>query len=746
MTGPSPPRAAWPAAAWTRSPLVVGVAVLVLALGAVVLRPEGSGVAAWWPAAGVAVAAAACTTGRRRGAVLIAVGAGILAANLLGGRPVALAVAFTAANVAEAALAARLLSADGHPELRTLPQLARLLGAAGAGALVAGTLSAAGVALLAAGDPWAAGSAAAAAHGAAIVVLVPAVMHLPDRAAPPRRWEVAALWALVVAGTVVVFLPGQTMPLGFLVVAALAGTGLRLGVRAASAQLVAVGVVVGVLSALGGGPFAAAGRAHGPAVTGTLEQLYLGSCAVVVLALAISVAQREAALVQLARLRRFDLAVLEVVNAGVLACDADGNVLVRNRVHRRATGVDRTVDDADGHVLATGIRVTQDGVALPPSRTPMQRALAGEVLTDESLRIEPASGPASDVVAMAGPIHDHDGSLLGAVVAFADVTAERAVQARLRESLAFREAVLAVSPDTLFLFDPRSRETLWLSPSGTGSPEDSPTDLVALGGEPCQQRVHPADVARLVAADEAARGLADGAVLKLRLRIRDWQGRYRWVSRRVTPFDRDEAGEVTALLGVARDITENVELEERLAAAALHDPLTGLPNRRLLADRLETALHRASRTGSEVPVLFCDLDGFKVVNDTAGHAVGDALLQATAARLKKVLRPQDTVARVGGDEFVAVLDPALRAVDPVDARAEVRRQARSVARRIVVALAEPFVVDGVPHAITVSIGITFAVAGAEPEQALRDADRAMYQAKLLGKGRHQELDDVSGQA
>ena len=107
---------------------------------------------------------------------------------------------------------------------------------------------------------------------------------------------------------------------------------------------------------------------------------------------------------------------------------------------------------------------------------------------------------------------------------------------------------------------------------------------------------------------------------------------------------------VTRLLGVARDITENVELEQRLAAEALHDPLTGLPNRRLLTDRLGTALHR---NAGPVPVLYCDLDGFKTVNDAAGHAVGDAVLCATADRLTAVLRPLDTVARVGGDEFVA---------------------------------------------------------------------------------------------
>ncbi|GAA3229815.1 hypothetical protein GCM10017691_22160 [Pseudonocardia petroleophila] len=719
--------------------------VFVLALAAALLRPEGSGVAAWWPAAGVGVAAAACATGRRRHGVLAAVAVATLAANLAAGRSPVLSLCFTAAGVAEAALAARILTRDGPPELGTLPQLGRLFGAAAAGAALAATVAALAVAGLTAADPWAAWSAVAAAHGAAIVVLVPAVMRVPPRPSAARRAETVGLWALVLAVSVVVFAPGQTLPLAYLAVAALVGTGLRLGVRAASAQLVAVAVLAAVLGGRGGGPFAAAGRELTPAVAGTLLQLFIGSCALVVLALAISVAQREAALGRLAGQRRFDRAVLEVVNAGVLACDAQGRIVVRNRAHRLATGVADTGDVEPGR-LARDLRVTADGVPVPADGTPLRRALRGEELTDLSLRFEPDGGPPTDVVAMARPIHDADGDLLGAVAAFTDVTAERAVQERLRESLAFREAVLAVSPDTLFLVDPVARETVWLSRPVDGRPGQSPPELVAMGPEHCRDRVHPDDVTTLLDADASASGLPDGGVRKVRLRIRDADGRYRWVSRRVTPFARDAGGTVTRLLGVVRDITENVELEERLAAQALHDPLTGLPNRRLLTDRLATALHRTSRSGDPVPVLYCDLDGFKIVNDTAGHAVGDAVLCATAARLTEVLRPQDTVARVGGDEFVAVLDPALRAVDDGDGDGDVRSQARAIARRIIAALAEPVVVDGVEHRVSVSVGMTFARSGESPEQALDDADRAMYHAKLRGKGRHEVFDGAAGRA
>ncbi|MHA6783902.1 diguanylate cyclase domain-containing protein [Pseudonocardia saturnea] len=739
---------------WARriaeSPAVIGWVVFLLSLPAVLLAPDGARVAAWWPAAAVAVAGVACSTGRRRGLVLLAVAVAVLAANLAGGRALDLALCFAAANVAEAAVAGLLLARDGRPALGTLPQLGRLLAAAIAGAAVAGAVAAAAVVVLRDGDGWTAWWAVTAAHGAAVLVLVPLAMRLPVRTEPVRWVETVALWTAVVGATAVVFGPGQVLPLTFLPVAVLVGTGLRLGVRAASAQVAVVGVLVIGLSSHGDGPFATAGWTVAPGVTGILVQLFLASCALVALALAISVAQREAALAELADQRRFDRAVLEIVDAGVLACDADGRIVLRNRAHRRATGVDDG-EDVDPVLLERRLEVTEDGEPVAADRTPLRRALAGEELTDLALRMRPAGRPAADLVTMARPIRDHDGRLLGAVAAFTDVTAERAVQQRLRESLAFRDAVLAVSPDVIFIFDPVTHANLWISPSPVGLLGHSPAELVALGDAAADALVHPEDLPRVQVADTAACDLPDGAVFKLRMRVLDRDGTYRWVSRRVTPFARDDAGAVTQLLGVARDITENVALEERLAAAALHDPLTGLPNRRLLHDRLQTALHRAARTGGPVPVLYCDLDEFKSVNDTAGHAVGDAVLCATAGRLTAVLRPQDTVARVGGDEFVAVLDPALRAVDRVGghgtaghAATEVRRQARSVARRIIAALAEPIVVDGVAHAVSVSIGVTFTQPGEQPEQALRDADRAMYHAKLRGKGRHEEFDGAVG--
>ena len=169
-----------------------------------------------------------------------------------------------------------------------------------------------------------------------------------------------------------------------------------------------------------------------------------------------------------------------------------------------------------------------------------------------------------------------------------------------------------------------------------------------------------------------------------------------------------------------------------LAHRVLHDPLTDLPNRTLFFDRLELALARLRRHRTSIAVLFIDLDNFKVVNDSLGHGAGDRLLVELAVRLRHAIRPSDTIARFGGDEFVVLCE------DIDDAR-----DAVTVAERIVAASAAPFEIAGREMFVTASVGVALGVdPDSTPETLLRDADAAMYKAKERGPGRVEVFDEA----
>lgn len=366
-------------------------------------------------------------------------------------------------------------------------------------------------------------------------------------------------------------------------------------------------------------------------------------------------------------------------------------------------------------MLGRSPRMFQGDCTQPEDRLAFRQAIrAWQTLTQEIDNVR-ADGSAFRVEISLSPLSDASGCHTHWVSVQRDVTEQRRAARRLRDSEEhFRLLAENVTDLVVRLADDGT--VLWASPSlGTRLGWDT---AALVGRSVLRLLPRPRDLAGR-RADLA--GLRQGRMLTLRHRVRDRQGQLHWLETHASPW-RDAAGRPDGVVASSRLVDAEVAAEQELQRRARTDDLTGLLNRREILERLGRLATPPHDRG--LAVLFCDLDGFKGINDRHGHLAGDALLRAVAQRLQEGLRGGDLVARVGGDELMVVL-AGVRQLADAEAIAETLR------RRV----AAPVPTARGSLAVTVSIGVTLLQAGEGVDALIARADQAMYMAKQAGRNR-----------
>ena len=404
--------------------------------------------------------------------------------------------------------------------------------------------------------------------------------------------------------------------------------------------------------------------------------------------------------------------IVESAQEGVWVLDARGVTTFANGSLAAMLGC--SVDDLVGRPISQFLDA--EGRATAAMHFQRRRAGRSERFECKMFRRD---GSYLYVEVRAAPIMGTTGAFEGATGLVTDITARRNVEDRLRFQAALLdtvgEAVFATDRDGTINFwnDAATQLVGWTAAEATG------LDLRALA--------HPD-----LSDDERAQileTLADGARWSDEITIRHRSGTAIPVMVSLVPL-YDAQSKIVGTIGVAIDLSERRRLEESLAFQALHDELTGLPNRRLFVEHVENSLRRAARTGVRTALLFIDLDDFKVINDRHGHAVADEVLRSVSALLTSTLRDGDIAARLGGDEFVICCND-LSHTD----------EALIVAERVLSVLRAPFRAGVDTFTVDASVGVALAGHDATADQLLRSADAAMYAAKQGGKQRIELFDD-----
>ena len=314
------------------------------------------------------------------------------------------------------------------------------------------------------------------------------------------------------------------------------------------------------------------------------------------------------------------------------------------------------------------------------------------------------------------PVFDAGGRVVGSIGVHNDVTERRLAEQALRESEARYRLMAEHSTDLISRSTPAGI-VIYASDASRRLLGYEPTELV---GHSIYDYIDPRDAEEVRQLSKLIHG---SHPMTFSYRVRRKDGSLTWFETMSRGVPDPSTDKLVEIVSVSRDVSERKRVEEQIEYEAYHDALTGLPNRRLFRDRLTIALAHARRMRQPLGVLFLDLDRFKYVNDTLGHSLGDELLKAVALRLKAALREEDSIARMGGDEFTVLVGNLHHPDDVV-----------KVAQKLLETVAQPIRVEGQDLFITTSIGIAmFPTDGETAERLLKNADHAMYRAKDAGR-------------
>lgn len=399
----------------------------------------------------------------------------------------------------------------------------------------------------------------------------------------------------------------------------------------------------------------------------------------------------------------------------VVITDLDGCIQYVNRAFEATTGWSRRA------VLGQTPRLLRSGEHPPEFyRSLWETLLSGKTYRGQ-ITNRTRTGELYVEEKSIAPLADEEGHITHFVSTGRDVTTRLRAEEELRHSEERFALAAQGANDGLWDWDLKE-DAVYFSDRWKAMLGCEPLEIGS-GPEEWSTRIHPDDLEGFHANLKAH---LDNRTphFQAEYRVRHQSGSWRWMLARGLAV-RDSQGRPYRMAGSQTDITARKQSEARLLHDALHDQLTGLPNRTLFMDRLSQALQRAKRTDKQYAVLFLDLDRFKIVNDSLGHALGDRLLLEIGRRLAGCIRPADTVARLSGDEFAVLLEEMR---EPADALRFAERALKS--------LGSPFSIEGREVYSSCSIGIAQSGLGYEsPEEMLRDADTAMYRAKATGKSR-----------